>query len=620
MSVRRSHPAHQSQKPAAATKRPAGHHNGGASVAFSDGSGGEAAASLDTEVLTQRGKTRRGHNPTAKRLRILTSRTEWLADVAAATTVVREQSARKLEERGRALALDRRRIWREGSAGKSTIRVGNQNAGFVSGCVQPPELALHPLPSWAPESVGGRPAGFVPSGMIARAERTGRAAEGPEYERADRHASSSAAPVATRWHSSRAQSKREIFERVAKCGEDDKARITLVCRGCKDATSIEVGCGSQWFCSDCRAKQAAKFRKTFERHRLGLTTIAERAGLTRRRQRRGDRWGEKLLTVTLPHRGDAAERIEVLHETWARFWRVLRDRLRPELQGPSGITLSDVPRGFPKKFEKRDDPNELKLWDVLSYLHVTEWTPGDDGQGHPHIHAWLFSRFLDQAMVKRLWEGAHRHVLRARLDRDGKSGPVEQCDLIVDIRAAAPDVARELVKYLTKDWEISGEGAKRAAPEVFARVYATLDGKRRRQSSAGLSMWAVEQFNACPCCGFERERGHWARIDIEHGKDEKNVKRRLGRAPRTGYYLHWAADEPDDPLNGTYQPMVGGNVGDYELRERFEAERDLAWLESCERRTVRARMQTAGFEVEAETETAIESEEDREWQKQIELW
>jgi len=386
-----------------------------------------------------------------------------------------------------------------------------------------------------------------------------------------------------KWHSSRAANKRALFERVADCGKVDATRITLVCRGCKDSISIEVGCGSSWFCPECRRRSVMKFRKNFERSRLGIVTIAARAGLMKRKQAKGDRWGERLLTVTLPHRGTPAQRIETLQATWARFWRTLRDRLRPELDGPSGIRIDDVPRGFPKSFEKRADPNELQFFDLLSYLHVFEWTPGDDGKGHPHMHVWLFSRFLEQKMVKRLWEAAYQHVLRAQREAGGWSGPIQETDLIVDIRAAGGDVANELVKYLTKDWEINESGARRATPEVFAEVYATLDGKRRRQSSAAFSMWAVAKHNVCPCCGFERERGHWARVDIEHALEESKVKEALGIPHPIG--MIW------DPEKGSYTlaPLVG--AADYKLRAEHDAKKDLEWLESFERRIVRATMQ-----------------------------
>lgn len=540
--------------------RPPGHHRTGATVAIAGRSGGEAATPVHTAVLTQRVRTEDRHNSTAKRLRILTPRTEWLADVERATQVVREQSARKLDARGQALARDRvlfgGGVEREDGTGRPVDGPHDSPDHEVRARRWSQVAELHPPlegegVEWS--VLSKKPERVRPLKILRRS---------------------------VKWHASRAANKRALFQRVADCGKVDATRITLVCRGCKDKVSIEVGCGSSWFCADCRRRAVMKFRKGFERSRLGLVTIASRAGLMRRNQKKGERWGEKLLTVTLPHRGDARERIEVLQATWGRFWRTLRDRLRWKLQGASGITIGDVPRGFPKNFEKRADPNALKLLDVLSYLHVFEWTPGDDGQGHPHMHVWLFCQYLDKRWLKALWKAAHVHVLRARREAAGWSGPIQEVELIVDIKEAKPDVAHELIKYLTKDWEISETGARRAAPEVFAQVYAALDGKRRRQSSAGFSMWGVEQFKACPCCGYERERGHWARVDIEHALEESKVTQKLGMEPPIGF--NW------DPELGRYTMAPLNAAADYELRAQYDAQRDSEWLESFERRIVAA--------------------------------
>ena len=308
---------------------------------------------------------------------------------------------------------------------------------------------------------------------------------------------------------------------------------------------IEVGCGSKWFCPTCRLRQVVKFRKDFERKRLGLVTAATRAGLTRRNQKRSQRWGERLVTFTLPHRGTPEERIIILRATWLRFWRLLRKEIASALQGPSGISLNSLAHNFPGGIPEHA-PEVVPLLDVLSYLHVFEWTPGkDDGLGHPHLHVWMFSRYLDNKEVLHpLWRRAYFEVLRSRTE----IGPIEEPPLLVpDVRAAGDDVAHELIKYLTKDWEISDTGAKRAAPEVFARVYATLDGKRLKQSSSGLARWAVEKANVCPCCLFEPERGHWARIDIEHA---------LEHHPRLSQDEFWTRLHASKPEHLTGAPLT----------------------------------------------------------------
>ena len=481
-----------------------------------------------------------------KRLK-LEPREAWLADMKQCTALVREQKARDLEARSRAVGLEKRRdwraaknVWREERTDRTVDRGDN-----VRRAVLVPGEKLRIFND--PRARNGKGDSYVDREWASVAELSEKICGAPE--------------LASRWHTSRAEGKRELFERVARCGTADAHQITLVCRGCKSPIDIEVGCNSHWFCPQCRARTADKFRADFERKRLGLVTAATRAGLTRRRQKKSERWGERLLTVTLPHTGDPGERVRLLRATWGRFWRTLREALRPTLQKRSGITLEEVPRGMteraiaqrqkkalasferytlerlksrrigPLEWKKRieffpakdhtgstlaGDLNiELSLWDLLSYLHVFEWTPGTDGLGHPHMHIWIFSRYIEQPLLERLWREAYAHVAELELSEVPK--------LIVDIRQAAPDVAHELVKCMTKDWEISDTGAKRAAPEVFAQVYAELCDKRIRQSSAGFSNWALAQVKACPCCNFESQRGHWARVDIVHALDGETI-------------------------------------------------------------------------------------------------
>jgi hypothetical protein len=528
-------------------------------------SGAEGAAFLDTEGLTQRGSPRDRHNSTAKRLRALTPRSEWLEQVCLLTTVVREQSARKLDARGRALALDRRRLWRDDGMADRSERSGRPIGDTEGAGVD------------TPISAGGRVLGM--SRALAAACR--RAAdiehESPE-ERADREDREQygepRSPRSTQWHASRAKNKRELFGRVAKCGTEEGTKVTIVCRDCKTKTEIDVGCGSRWFCPKCRVETVKKFRGDFERKRLGLLTTAARAGLTRRRQERSKRWGERMLTLTLPHVGNATDRIDMLCETWNRFFRLLRDRLRPSLQDPSGITVDELPRASSPNGVRQRDELELSLWDLFTYLRVLEWTPGADGDGHPHFHVWIFSRFLDKDLLHALWTRAYYEVRRARL----AVGPIQEIALIRPfIQECKGSPAAELIKYLTKDWEINDSGARRASPAVFSSVYARLDGKRLRQSSARFADWAVNKFNACPCCWFEKANGDsWARIDITHSLEE--VKDPIGREY--------------DPADNTAAPLVGAGRYD-ELRDEFEQKRDADWAASLELRILRARVRAA---------------------------
>jgi len=287
--------------------------------------------------------------------------------------------------------------------------------------------------------------------------------------------------------------------------------------------------------------------------------VATRAGWTRRNQKKGDRWGERLVTFTLPHDGGPVDRIKVLDATWGRFIRTFLDEERAKLLGKnSGITLADLPPK-PEGFDAAR-PFELELIDLLSYLRVIEWTPGNDGLGHPHFHVWMFSRYLDRDRIQGLWEEAYAHVTKQ---------PRRKLAL-VDIRKAGGEVAEELVKYLTKDWEITPDGAKRAEPDVFAQVYATLDGKRRRQTSSGFAMWAVEKLCACPTCGHESERGHWGRVDITHALE--GYSEAIGTPD-------W---EPDTPA-----PLTAADVA---LKAEHDENRDQEWSTGDALRILRHRL------------------------------
>lgn len=312
----------------------------------------------------------------------------------------------------------------------------------------------------------------------------------------------------SQWHLSRAKGARELFSRVRACSENDSYRVNLTCRGCSNKTSIPVGCDSHWFCPTCRVRRATEYRLELQAKLGGLQSLASRAGLTARARRHqpGGRFGARFITLTLPHVGLPRERIQMLMRCWPRFWRLLSDRLRPRLKKHAARGVV-IPEG------KDGELVGATLWDLVHYLWVLEWTPGSDGDGHPHLHVWLFSPFIDQAELEQLWR-------RAYVDVTGRS--VER--LVVDVRAASNDsnaAALELCKYLVKDWEVYAGGSKQARPEVFAQAYAELDGRRLRQTSAGFADFKLQIEKACPCCGHTAERGHWARVEIDHARNQE---------------------------------------------------------------------------------------------------
>lgn len=97
-------------------------------------------------------------------------------------------------------------------------------------------------------------------------------------------------------------------------------------------------------------------------------------GLLNPLRRRG-RWSEKFLTLTAPPKDESIRgRIALVLNAWARFLKRLNTELR-----------------------------RLRAGGTTEWLRVLEWTSGDDGKGHPHIHVWLFSPFLSVELLRDFW-------------------------------------------------------------------------------------------------------------------------------------------------------------------------------------------------------------------------
>ncbi len=323
----------------------------------------------------------------------------------------------------------------------------------------------------------------------------------------------------SRWHSQRAKGAQSLFKRVRDCGNPNGHRIELTCRGCAKKIKMPVGCGQTSFCSGCRAREIQDTRVKLLAKFEGITDKARRAGLMARRRRHqaGGRFGLRFATFTAPHVGLPGERIASLYRAWPRFLRMLRDELRPKL---SHETTEVWVEG------KDGELIQQTLWNMFQLQRVTEWTPGADAFGHPHFHALIFSPYLDQELLERLWRRAYNAANGTRHER-----------LMVDVRAAHGSLHSaidEVCKYLVKDWEL---GAGRVSADVMAQVYVAFDGRRRRQASAGLGRFALAIVKQCPCCHHESERGHWARVTVAHRLTDSL------KGPR----LPWAQGPPVPP-------------------------------------------------------------------------
>jgi hypothetical protein len=169
-------------------------------------------------------------------------------------------------------------------------------------------------------------------------------------------------------------------------------------------------------------------------------------------------WGARFVTATVPQvAATVAGRVQLAFATWPIFLKLLNDHFR-------AIRVKSV-----------------------EWVRVFEWTPGTDGLGHPHFHLWMFSQFIDHALLRDLWR---RALSRVGCD---VAAPIVHVEVVTDGERAA----RELIKYMLRD--ITVEGGK-VPPAVFALVFEALARRRIRHASKGFMGLAKR---AKPCC----ERG-----------------------------------------------------------------------------------------------------------------
>lgn len=268
---------------------------------------------------------------------------------------------------------------------------------------------------------------------------------------------------AGKWFRDRAKGQRERPQRVANCQQTD--RLTVTCNACGTITERMVRCGVGMMCISCRSAIVYRKRGPFRRARAIVLKEAARAGLLRS-NRRGGRWGEKLMTLTAPHLEghNIEDRIALVRAAWPLFLKMFNQFLRD-----------------------RGAHHDAR------WFRNFEWTPAIDGRGHPHCHVWIFSPFIPRDLIIEWW--------RASLIRAGYA-EADLRHLMIDIRAMTNGEkgANEVIKYMTKDLVADGS---RIDPALYARVYCALDGVRTTQGSRGFIKLA-ERKSACACgaCGW----------------------------------------------------------------------------------------------------------------------
>jgi hypothetical protein len=268
-----------------------------------------------------------------------------------------------------------------------------------------------------------------------------------------------------KWHEARAAGQRHRPTRVERCHET--GILVRACQGCGVQSRRMLSCGSALLCSQCRTRTNKRLRARFSRSRDVAMRDVQRRGLLVGFAR----WSEKLITLTVPHEEAGASmspgrRVELLRGAWTRLLRWLNR---------SGA------------FSARG----------AAWYRVTEWTPGSDGLGHPHIHLWAICPWIDRSRLLRAWRDA--------LSACGYRWADEDAQPVIDVRSVRARngrtddaIALELLKYMTKDLDAGGL----IDPELYALVYELFDGSRRTQGSSGFIARGQVERVVAPCsCG-----------------------------------------------------------------------------------------------------------------------
>jgi hypothetical protein len=273
-------------------------------------------------------------------------------------------------------------------------------------------------------------------------------------------------PDRAKWYKARAKGLRERYDRARACGTDSRV-LQVWCRNCGVVHELVPRCGSAGACWVCRRALIHRYRK---RWRCGRAAALRACGW---RLRGRGAWSEKFLTFTAPHAGTAEDRVRWMMEAFVLFERWFRDTYKGS-----------------------------------SWVRVAEWEPGDDGLGHPHVHVWLLSPFLDLTAIHRAWKRALRGAGHTHW-REVNCPKLQ--------RKTSEEVEEELIKYLTKDAVRKDNGELVwSDPVQYARVLALYQGRHRTQSSRGFferaKRWVpcanprcnecVKEGTRCKCCGF----------------------------------------------------------------------------------------------------------------------
>lgn len=201
---------------------------------------------------------------------------------------------------------------------------------------------------------------------------------------------------AVRWHQGRETGSRERFARVIDCGQQ---RVSIACSSCGVCHEVPASCACQRLCIGCRD---ANRKERLARVAVAQTRVvknAVRRGLLRRGRAGLGAWGQRMITLTVPR--------EILSERWEL----------ESIASPAPVTLRiralfEAWTEFNKRLRKWCRRVEKRDPGRVEWYRGFEWTLGDDGNGHPHFHVWIFSPLIPQTDVELWWRAALEKVGR----------------------------------------------------------------------------------------------------------------------------------------------------------------------------------------------------------------
>src|SRR5690606_14730206 len=137
-------------------------------------------------------------------------------------------------------------------------------------------------------------------------------------------------------------------------------------------------------CPSCRERRKNKYRTRIRKARTACLDH-----LRSKRMLKGQTdapFEERFLTLTLPHAFAPDVACKLIREGWRKFWQ----RLRAFIQRHHGKTAAQLTK----------------------VIRVVEATPGNDGKGHIHIHAWWVGPFVRVELVRVMWGKAILAAMR----------------------------------------------------------------------------------------------------------------------------------------------------------------------------------------------------------------